>query len=124
MRGLTLIFLDYEKWGLSKLVAIWKGASKGEASDPKAYRASQIGSTLCKILVMMILERLRKWYDESLLDQQQGFRPKRGTNDGIYILKRFQQIANKTKKQLFLLFVDLSAAFDHVNIDWLFLSIK
>ena len=25
-----------EKWGLSKLVAIWKGASKGEASDPKA----------------------------------------------------------------------------------------
>ena len=78
-----------EKWGLSKLVAIWKGASKGEATDPKAYRALQIGSTLCKILVMMILERLRKWYDESLLDQQQGFRPKRGTNDGIYILKRF-----------------------------------
>lgn len=113
-----------EKWGLSKLVAIWKGASKGEATDPKAYRALQIGSTLCKILVMMILERLRKWYDESLLDQQQGFRPKRGTNDGIYILKRFQQIANKTKKRLFLLFVDLSAAFDHVNRDWLFLSIK
>lgn len=113
-----------EKWGLSKLIALWKGASKGSASDPKAYRALQIGSTLCKILVMIILERLKDWYDKSLLDQQQGFRPKRGTNDGIYLVKRLQQISNKTKKPIYALFIDLTAAFDHVNREWLFLSIK
>lgn len=113
-----------EKWGMSKLVAIWKGTSKGKATDPKAYRALQIGSTLCKILVLIILERLRKWYDDNLLDQQQGFRPNRGTTDGIFLVKRLQQIANKTTQPIYAIFVDLTAAFDHVNRDWLFQSIK
>ena len=35
-----------EKWGLSRLVALWKGASKGKTTDPNAYRGLQIGSTL------------------------------------------------------------------------------
>ena len=85
---------------MSKLVAIWKGTSKEKATDHKAYRALQIGSTLCKILVLIILERLRKWYDDNLLDQQQGFRPNRGTNDGIFLVKRLQQIANKTTQPI------------------------
>ena len=113
-----------DKWGLSRLVALWKGASKGKITDPKAYRALQIGSTLCKILVIIILERLREWYDENLSDQQQGFRPGRGTTDGIYLVKRLQQISNLTKKPVYALFVDLTAAFDHINRDWLFTSIK
>ena len=110
--------------GLSKLVAIWKGASKGEATDPKAYRALQIGSTLCKILVMMILERLRKWYDESLLDQQQGFRSARGTTDDIFVAKSVQQITSKMKKPTYVLFIDLTAAFDHVERSWLFKTLQ
>ena len=42
--------------------------------------------------MIIILDRLREWYDENLLDQQQGFRSGRGTTDGIYLLKRLQQI--------------------------------
>ena len=113
-----------DKWGVSRLVALWKGASKGKITDPKAYRGLQIGSTMCKILMIIILDRLREWYDENLLDQQQGFRPGRGTKDGIYILNRLQQISNITKKPMYALFIDLTAAFDHVNRDWLFSSIK
>ena len=96
-----------EKWGLSRLVALWKGASKGKATDPNAYRGLQIGSTLCKILVIIILERLREWYDENLSDQQQGFRSGRGTTDGIYLVKRLQQVSNITKRKIFALFIDL-----------------
>ena len=113
-----------EKWGLSRLVALWKGASKGKATDPNAYRGLQIGSTLCKILVIIILERLREWYDENLSDQQQGFRSGRGTTDGIYLVKRLQQVSNITKRKIFALFIDLTAAFDHVNRNWLFASIR
>ena len=113
-----------EQWGLSRLVALWKGAAKGKVTDPNAYRGLQIGSTLCKILVIIILERLREWYDENLSDQQQGFRPGRGTTDGIYLVKRLQQISNITKRNIFALFIDLTAAFDHVNRNWLFASIK
>ena len=112
------------KWSHSKLVTIWKGASKGKMDDPSAYRGIQIGSIFSKILVIIILERTRTWYEAQLSDEQQGFRSSRGTTDGLYILKRIQQISNSSKKQLYALFVDLTAAFDHVRRNWLFKSIK
>ena len=111
-------------WTHSKLITIWKGAGKGKKEDPSAYRGIQVGSVFCKLLVMMILERTRNWYESQLLDNQQGFRSGRGTTDAIYIVKRIQQISHITKKPTYLLFVDLSAAFDHVNRKWLFKSLK
>ena len=110
-------------WGHSKLVALWKGASKGKSNDATSYRGLQIGSSLCKILSIIIINRLKCWYDSQLLDQQQGFRAGRGTTDGIFIAKRVQQITDKMKKPVFLLFVDLTAAFDHVERAWLFKTI-
>lgn len=110
-------------WGHSKLIALWKGSSKGSAKDPSTYRGLQVGSTLCKIMVIIILKRLSDWYDTHLLDQQQGFRRGRGTSDGIYITKRIQQISDKIQKPIYLLFIDLSSAFDHVIREWLFKSI-
>ena len=111
-------------WGHSKLVALWKGPSKGKSNDPSSYRGLQIGSTFCKIMVMIIINRWRSWYEEQLMDQQQGFRRARGTTDGIFIVKRVQQITEKMKKPVYALFVDLSAAFDHVRRKWMFKSIK
>ena len=111
-------------WGHSRLVALWKGPGKGKVDDPKTYRGLQIGSSLCKIMIVIIINRLKDWYEKQLLDQQQGFRSARGTTDGIFVAKSVQQITNKMKKPTFLLFVDLSAAFDHVERSWLFKSIK
>ena len=111
-------------WTHSKLVTLWKGPSKGKIDDPKTYRGLQIGSTLCKILIMIVIGRIKNWYESQLLDQQQGFRSKRGTSDGIFIIKSVQQITNKMKKPTYALFVDLSAAFDHVERSWMFKSIK
>ena len=110
-------------WGHSKLISVWKGAAKGSIKDPKAYRGLQIGSSLCKIMIIIIINRLKPWYEEQLLDQQQGFRSGRGTADGIYITKRVQQITDKMKRAIYVLFVDLSAAFDHIVRKWLFQSI-
>ena len=85
-------------WTHSKLVCLWKGASKGSPTDPKAYRGLQIGTIMCKILVIAILNRLKNWYDQTLLDQQQGFCSGRGTSDGIFVTKRIQQITDSMKK--------------------------
>ena len=85
-------------WSHSKLVTLWKGAEKGKVTDPKAYRGIQVGSALCKIMVTIILNRLKKWYNLQLSDQQQGFRQGRGTTDGIFILKRVQQISKKSQE--------------------------
>jgi hypothetical protein len=57
------------------------------------------------------------------MDEQQGFRSGRGTSDGVYILKRIQEISNKMKKTVYALFVDLAAAFDHIIRDFMFNSI-
>ena len=113
-----------KSWGHSRLVTLWKGPSKGKAENPETYRALQIGSTLCKILIMIIINRINTWYEDQLLDQQQGFRTERGTSDGIFIVKSIQQITNKMKKPVYAVFVDLTAAFDHVERGWVFKSIK
>ena len=112
-----------KSWRHSKLVCIWKGTAKGNIKEPEAYRGLQIGSTLCKIMVIIVINRLKNWYEQQLLDQQQGFRSGRGTSDGIYIIKRIQQITDKMKRTAYILFVDQSAAFDHLVRKWLFKSI-
>ena len=59
-----------------------------------------------------------------MTDEQNGFRQNRGTTDGIYNIKRIQQISNRKLQPLYLVFVDLSAAFDHIPRKWMFDSIK
>ena len=109
-------------WGNSRLKNLWKG--KGSKKNPKNHRGLSIGSTVCKVIIMIILERLRAWYEAQLTDEQNGFRRDRGTTDGIFTAKRVQQITDKKKQPLFVLFVDLTAAFDHIPRKWLFDSIK
>ena len=47
-----------------------------------------------------------------------------GTVDAIYNLKQVHNITNAMKKPVFLLFIDLTAAFDYVVRTWLFSSIS
>ena len=96
----------------------------GKITDPKPYRGIQVGSALCKIMVAIILNRLKQWYNLQLSDQQQGFRQGRGTTDAIFILKSVQQICKKGKTKMYTLFIDLTAAFYHVNRKWMFQSIS
>ena len=112
------------QWGHSRLVALWKGPLKGKVIDPTTYRGLQVGATLCKVMVVIIINRIHDWYEKQLLDQQQGFRTGRGTTDGIFLAKALQQVAKKTGKEINVLFVDLTAAFDHVDRRWLFRTVK
>ena len=69
-------------WGNSRLKTLWK--RKGSKSDPSKYRGVSIGSTVCKLIINIILERIRPWYEAQLSKEQNGFRRNRGTTDGIY----------------------------------------
>lgn len=109
-------------WGNSRLKTLWKG--KGSKKDPSKYRGLSIGSIVCKLIMNIILSRLQPWYEAQLTEEQNGFRSNRGTTDGIYTIKRIQQITNRKKQPLYLLFVDLTAAFDHIPRGWMFDSIR
>ena len=106
-------------WGNSRLKTLWKG--KGSKKDATKYRGLSIGSTICKLIVNIILSRLQPWYETQLSDEQDGFRLNRGTTDGIYNIKRIQQISNRKMQPLYLAFIDLSVAFDHIPRKWLYL---
>ena len=84
-----------KSWGHSKLVTLWKGPTKGKADEPTTYRGLQIGSFLCKIIIIIVINRLKSWYEKQLLDQQQRSRSLRGTTDGIFVAKSVQQITSK-----------------------------
>ena len=111
-----------DSWGNSRLKTLWKG--KGSKADPAKYRGISIGSTVCKLIISIILERIRPWFEAQLSDEQNGVRKNRGTTDGIYSMKRIQQIINRKKQLVYLLFVDLTAAFDHISRNWLFESVQ
>jgi hypothetical protein len=94
MKLLSVIWQTYEipqSFRHSKLIALWKGLSKGSPKDPKTYRGLQIGSSLCKITIIIILDRLKIWYNKQLLDNQHEFRSGHGTADDIYITNMVQK---------------------------------
>ena len=90
-------------WGNSRLKTLWKG--KGSKSDPSKYRGLSSGSTMCKLIINIILKRIRSWYEAQLSKEQNGFRKNCGTTDGIYSM---------LKQPLYLLFVHLTAAFNGI----------
>ena len=45
--------------------------SKGSVKDPATYRGLQVGSSFCKIIIILIHDRIRYSYNSQLLDNQQ-----------------------------------------------------
>ena len=70
---------------------------------------------LCNIGMNIILKHLSCFYEKQLIRTQFGFRNGMGCNDGIYMLKQLQDISSLSQRKLFICFVDLTAAFDHIN---------
>ena len=70
-----------------------------------------------------MVNRIKDWYNSQLLDFQNGFRKGHSTTDEVLITKITQLIAEKTNEAVYAIFVDLKAAFDHINRDWLFQTI-
>ena len=50
-------------WGNYRVKTLWNG--KGSKSDPSKYRGLSIGSTMCKLIINIFLERIRPWYEDN-----------------------------------------------------------
>ena len=111
-----------EQWRLTRITPIWK--NKGSASDPTKYRGISIGSILSKVGINIILKRISCFYESQLKLSQFGFRKGVGCSDGIYVIKQLQEIASLSQRELFVCYIDLTAAFDHVDRKLLFQTVK
>ena len=76
---------------------------------------------MSRILSKIIVGRIKDAYEKHLSETQFGFRKDRSTTDGIFILKN---VIEKTKEPLIAIYVDLSAAYDHIPRDFLFRVLK
>ena len=110
------------QWRNSRITPIWK--RKGSSLDPSKYRGISTGSTLSKIGINIILKRLSTFYEGQLKRTQFGFRSGMGCNDAVYIVKQLQEIASASQSSLFACFIDLTAAFDHINRNLLFKTVR
>lgn len=103
------------KWRLSTLTVLHK---KGDKSEPKNYRGIAVSSNLCKLFCLVLHNRLVTYTDKYKIipPEQIGFRKNCRTSDHILVLKSLidKYINLAVKSNLFVCFIDFSAAFDTV----------
>ena len=88
---------------------------KGNKRVCDNHRGISLLSVAGKILARVILNRLNKHLSELVLPETQcGFRSGRGTIDMVFSLRQLQEKAKEQKKDMFIVFVDLTKAFDSV----------
>ena len=107
-----------EEWTLG-VVILYK---EGERSELNNYRGITLLSTLGKILVGVLNNRLTEFVKQAdiLLENQCGFRKGYQTTDHIFTLfTLIDHYVNKEKEKLFLCFVDFKKAFDKVDHSFL-----
>ena len=110
---------DFKDANITKLF------KKGKRSICDNYRGISLLVIAGKILARVILNRLNESLLDSICSESQcGFRKGRGTVDMIFSLRQVQEKAREQNKPLYMLFIDLTKAFDTVNRDalWHILS--
>ena len=98
----------------ASIVSIYK--RKEDKSDCSNYREIALLSVAGKILARILLNRLTSSIIDNVLPESQcGFRAGRGTVDMIFTLCQIQEKCREHNRNLFIIFIDLTKAFDTVN---------
>ena len=97
-------------WEESFIVCLYKG--KGDALDRGNYRGLKLTEQAMKILERIVDGLIRQVV--SIDDSQFGFVRGRGTTDAIFVVMQLQEKYLAVNKRLYMAFVDLEKAFDHV----------
>ena len=119
----VLITLFTLIWACIQVPVSWLHASitclykKGSMSEAKNYRGLSIGANLSRILSKIVMMRIQEAYEKYMGNEQFGFRRNRSTADGIFIVK---QIIDKYEETLIAVYIDLTAAYDHIPRNLLF----
>jgi hypothetical protein len=88
---------------------------KAAAKKCEEFRTISLLSHASKILTKIIFQRIESKIEQSLTEDQFGFRKNRGTREAILALRIIIQKRIRKNKQTFIAFVDIEKAFDNVN---------
>ena len=99
-----------KEWRMGLIVPIWK--RKGDVHDPGKYRGITLLSQVLKLLERVLDARIRGRVEGDFGEEQQGFRKRRGTSVGMYVLRQMVEKRLDVQGSMALGFVDLEKAFD------------
>ena len=103
------------QWEGAKVFTIYK---KGEPMDPGNYRGITIMSALAKLYDMVLNKRFNLWYKPNT--EQAGAQKGRNCEEHILTVRLLIDIARKTKKTLYITYIDYEKAYDKINRNKLF----
>ena len=99
--------------------------NKGMRNVCDNHRGISLLSIAGKILARLILNRIIKHLvDEIYPESQCGFRSGRGTIDMIFSLRQVEEKVREKNQEMYMVFVDLTKAFDTVNREALWQVLK
>ena len=113
---LQLIWLTEEiptDFAQAKFKMLYK--NKGSKDDPTKYRCLGMLNHAYKTLTQCLLARLNKETDGFLAEWQAGFRSQRGCRDNVLVLRTLYDDMIAKGEELYVSFIDYSAAFDTVS---------
>ena len=93
---------------------------KGDRSQCGNYRGISLLSVVGKVLADILLQRLKYIADKIYPQSQCGYRQNRSTIDGIFTLRQLMEKTKEQRRNMYIVFVDFTKAFDTVNRDFLF----
>lgn len=102
----------------ARITTLYK--NKGERSDCNNYRGISLLSIIGKVLARIVLSRLQLLANRVYPESQCGFRAGRSTIDMIFSLRQIQEKCQEQNQPLFIVFIDLTKAFDLVSRKGLF----
>ena len=98
-----------QEWRDAEVVTLFK---KGNRLDPANYRGIFLLDVAGKILSALLAARIGNLAESFLSDEQNGFRRRRSTAHGLFVLRRLQEEVRRANVPLAGLFIDFKKAFD------------
>lgn len=98
-----------QAWERSRTIMLFK---KGDTRNPSNYRGISIMDALAGLYDRVLAARLSLWYIPDV--SQAGAQAGRSCYEQVFSLRLFIDFAKKTKRTLYILFVDYEKAYDRV----------
>ena len=105
----------------ARVVPIYK---KGKIDEPTNYRPISLLNSLYKIYATLFRHRMQQAVESKVSSNPYGFRPNRSTAHAAYIIRRVQDSSEQKSAELHLALLDREKAFDKVQHDTLFESLR
>ena len=107
-----------DQWSTGVIVPIYK---KGDTNNPANYRGITLTCAMSKLFTFMLNKRINEWAEQSDLFSQAQFAYKTGysTTDAVFVLNAVLSSSGGCCG-----FIDYSKAFDNVNSETLFKTLK